>query len=63
MLINQSKQFAEAALKNYLLDHAYDEMFLRTGELHGHCEPLLEHLSSLPARSCSAGSRRRTSAF
>ncbi len=49
MQLNLSNQFENAALKNYLLDHAYDEMFLRTGELHGHCEPLLEHISSLPA--------------
>ena len=45
----QAKTFADAALKHYLLDHAYDEMFLPNGELHSHAEPLMEHLSSLPA--------------
>src|SRR5260370_10996644 len=49
MLLNQPKQFANAALKNYLLDHAYDEMFRSAGELHPHTEPLLEHILSLPA--------------
>jgi uncharacterized circularly permuted ATP-grasp superfamily protein len=44
-----SRQFENAVLKNYLLDHAYDEMFAGPGELHPHCEPLLEHFSSLPA--------------
>jgi uncharacterized circularly permuted ATP-grasp superfamily protein len=48
MLPTQSPQFEHAALKNYLLDHAYDEMFLGSGELHRHCEPLLEHFTSLP---------------
>ncbi len=48
MLPTQSPQFEHAALKNYLLDHAYDEMFLGSGELHRHCEPLLEHFISLP---------------
>jgi uncharacterized circularly permuted ATP-grasp superfamily protein len=43
-----SSQFEHAALKNYLLDHAYDEMFLGTGELHAHCRQLLEHFTSLP---------------
>jgi uncharacterized circularly permuted ATP-grasp superfamily protein len=46
----QSRQFEQSVLKNYLLDHAYDEMFQGPGgELHGHYEPLLEHFSSLPA--------------
>src|SRR5947209_5454259 len=49
MQSGQTKTFADAALKNYLLDHAYDEMFRPDGELHYHCEPLLEHISSLPA--------------
>src|SRR6201985_3045616 len=44
----QPSQFEQAALKNYLLDHAYDEMFTRHGDLHRHCEPLLDHFSSLP---------------
>jgi uncharacterized circularly permuted ATP-grasp superfamily protein len=44
----QSSQFEHAALKNYLLDHAYDEMFTALGDLHPHCEPLLEHFASLP---------------
>jgi uncharacterized circularly permuted ATP-grasp superfamily protein len=44
-----SRQFENGVLKNYLLDHAYDEMFAGPGELHPHCEPLLEHFSSLPA--------------
>ncbi len=48
MQTSQAKTFADAALKNYLLDRAYDEMFLPDGELHPHAEPLLEHLSSLP---------------
>jgi uncharacterized circularly permuted ATP-grasp superfamily protein len=44
----QSSQFEHSALKNYLLDHAYDEMFSGPGELHRHCELLLEHFTSLP---------------
>ena len=48
MLPTQSSQFEHAALKNYLLDHAYDEMFSGPGVLHRHCEPLLEHFTSLP---------------
>jgi uncharacterized circularly permuted ATP-grasp superfamily protein len=44
-----SRQFENAVLKNYLLDHAYDEMFAGTGELRPHYEPLIEHFSSLPA--------------
>ncbi len=43
-----SSQFDQAALKNYLLDHAYDEMFQSEVDLHEHYEPLLEHFSSLP---------------
>src|SRR5271156_636126 len=42
-------QFEHAALKNYLLDHAYDEMFSGPGDLHNHCRQLLEHFTSLPA--------------
>src|SRR5580692_3385128 len=48
MLPTPSPQFEHAALKNYLLDHAYDEMFRGRGELHRHCEPLLDHFTSLP---------------
>jgi uncharacterized circularly permuted ATP-grasp superfamily protein len=44
----QSPQVEHAALKNYLLDHAYDEMFSGPSVLHRHCEPLLEHFISLP---------------
>jgi len=42
-------QFAQIAMKNYLLDHAYDEMFTAPGELHRHYELLLDHFSSLPS--------------
>ena len=48
MLPIQSSQFEHAALKNYLLDHAYDEMFSGPGDLHHHCQQLLEHFISLP---------------
>jgi uncharacterized circularly permuted ATP-grasp superfamily protein len=34
---------------NYLLDHAYDEMFLSEGELHSHYELLFGHFSALPS--------------
>src|SRR6195952_5510580 len=44
----QAKQLDLAALKNYLLDHAYDEMFSGPGELHEQYRPLLNHFSSLP---------------
>jgi uncharacterized circularly permuted ATP-grasp superfamily protein len=37
-----------AALKNYKLDHAYDEMFASPDALHEHYEPLLEHFAALP---------------
>jgi len=37
-----------AALKNYALDHAYDEMFSGANTLHEHYEPLLEHFAALP---------------
>jgi len=43
----QSNQFAQPALKNYLLDHAYDEMFAGDRELRPQYEPLLEHFSAL----------------
>lgn len=35
-------------LDNYLLDHAYDEMFAASNRLHSHYELLMEHFSSLP---------------
>ena len=38
-----------AALRNYKLDHAYDEMFAGEGALHEHYGPLLEHFAALPA--------------
>jgi uncharacterized circularly permuted ATP-grasp superfamily protein len=34
---------------NYLLDHAYDEMFRSEGELHSHYELLFGHFSALPS--------------
>jgi len=48
MLPTKSSQFEHAALKHYLLDHAYDEMFAGPADLHRHCVPLLEHFTSLP---------------
>src|SRR5260370_36912085 len=45
----QSFQFERSTLKNYQLDHAYDEMFSGPGDLHRHCLRLLEHFTSLPA--------------
>ena len=36
------------ALKNYKLDHAYDEMFANPDALHEHYGPLLEHFAALP---------------
>jgi len=44
----QSKQFEQIAAKEYLLDHAYDEMFLRPDKLHDHYQPLFNHFNSLP---------------
>jgi uncharacterized circularly permuted ATP-grasp superfamily protein len=44
----QSSQFEHPTLKNYLLDHAYDEMFSGPGALHDHCQRLLEHFTTLP---------------
>ena len=43
-----ASQFDSATLKNYQLDHAYDEMFVGPGELHEHYGLLLEHFQSLP---------------
>ena len=48
MLSEASRQFDLPSLKNYLLDHAYDEMFAGDGSLHKHYEPLLEHFAALP---------------
>ena len=63
MLPTQSSQFEHAALKNYLLDHAYDEMFSGPGDLHRSLRAVAGALH-LPARrtSCSAESRPPTSA-
>ncbi len=48
----QANPFEQAAMKNYLLDHAYDEMFRRQGDQQAsfreHYEPLLTHFASLP---------------
>ena len=41
-------RFGGASLKNYKLDHAYDEMFAGEGALHEHYGPLLEHFAALP---------------
>lgn len=41
-------QFEHAALKNYQLDDAYDEMFASPGVLHSHYEPLLAQFASFP---------------
>ena len=43
----QSPQFTQAALNDYLLDHAYDEMFAGRTELREHYRPLLELFGSL----------------
>ena len=48
MTPSHSKTFEPSALKNYLLDHAYDEMFAGVDKLHEHYEPLLSHFGSLP---------------
>jgi uncharacterized circularly permuted ATP-grasp superfamily protein len=45
----QIRNFGHAALKNYLLDSAYDEMFSGPDELHPHYDPLFERFCSLPA--------------
>ena len=42
------RQFDPAALANYMLDHAYDEMFEARDALHPHYEPLLNHFAALP---------------
>ena len=43
-----ANRFEHALLKNYLLDHAYDEMFAGADQLHPHYEPLFERFASLP---------------
>jgi uncharacterized circularly permuted ATP-grasp superfamily protein len=48
MIPSHSQTFEPSALKNYLLDHAYDEMFAGPDKLHEHYEPLLNHFASLP---------------
>jgi uncharacterized circularly permuted ATP-grasp superfamily protein len=47
MTPSQTNQFAQGALKNYLLDRAYDEMFSGVSALREHYQPLLEHFSAL----------------
>ena len=42
------RQFDPAALADYMLDHAYDEMFEARDTLHGHYQPLLNHFAALP---------------
>jgi len=42
-------QFEQTALKDYLLDHSYDEMFRTRDEFHQHYQPLLSHFATLPA--------------
>ena len=48
MTPSHTQTFDRSALKNYLLDHAYDEMFAGPDRLHEHYEPLLSHFGSLP---------------
>ena len=48
MTLAQAKRLEQTAMKNYLLDHAYDEMFQAPEKLHGHYEPLLSHFGGLP---------------
>src|SRR5579875_2967028 len=45
----QSQGHAQlAALRNYTLDHAFDEMFVRENELRGQYGPMLDLFSALP---------------
>jgi uncharacterized circularly permuted ATP-grasp superfamily protein len=44
----RSPQLEQPALKNYLLDHAYDEMFASQELLHPHYKTLLNHFATLP---------------
>jgi len=41
-------QFQENSLKNYLLDHAFDEMFADNADLREQYGPLLEHFAAMP---------------
>ncbi len=41
-------QFDRTALSQYMLDHAYDEMFEARDTLHPHYQPLLDHFAALP---------------
>jgi uncharacterized circularly permuted ATP-grasp superfamily protein len=43
-----AKRFEDAALTNYLLDDAYDEMFAGPGQLHPHYQPLLTQFGTFP---------------
>jgi uncharacterized circularly permuted ATP-grasp superfamily protein len=42
------RQTPIAALRNYKLDHAFDEMFAGEDDLREHYGPLLEHFAALP---------------
>jgi uncharacterized circularly permuted ATP-grasp superfamily protein len=42
------RQTSIAALRNYKLDHAFDEMFAGEDDLREHYGPLLEHFAALP---------------
>jgi len=44
----QIKRFERDALKNYLLDNAFDEMFTGDGELRPHYQPLIDDFTALP---------------
>ena len=44
-----ANQFEHASLKKYQLDDAYDEMFVRPGELRPHYDPLLAQFASFPS--------------
>jgi hypothetical protein len=59
----QAKLSEHALLRNYLLDHAYDEMFAGPDQLHPQYEPLFERFSSLPIEECSGASTRQSSVF
>jgi uncharacterized circularly permuted ATP-grasp superfamily protein len=48
LLKAQSGQMNLAALKDYALDEAYDEMFTGPGQLRENYEPLLQHFGALP---------------
>lgn len=45
---SQTQRFEQTAVKDYLLDHAYDEMFTGPHQLHKHYEPLLNQFAALP---------------